>query len=377
MGNAYDIGAGWDANYDHPGWFEISGGTKSLSTVETFQAIQEEVDRIRTSEVTEEELKTAKDTALNSLVFAYDTRAKTLARMLTYEYYGYPPDFIEQYQKALEAVTRADVLRVAKEHLNPAAFTTVAVGNPDDFGRPLDTLGAPVHMIDLTIPQETPEAAKGDAASLEKGKRLLARAQQAVGGAGPLAAVKDYIRSYDLQVEPSAGGMLMKETDRWIAPNYFRQDTALPKISVFCDGKAGWFAASQGSGPLAGAQLKQVQGDLFRLYFRLLLSDRIAGRTVNALDDNTVEISDTGGAIARLELNAETGLPQRLLYEVARASGPPIPAEEVWADFQEIAGVKVPQKITIAQGGRKFAEVKLTGCKVNSGIQLQELQKRP
>ena len=377
MGNAYDIGAGWDANYDHPGWFEISGGTKSLSTVETFQAIQEEVDRIRTSEVTEEELKTAKDTALNSLVFAYDTRAKTLARMLTYEYYGYPPDFIEQYQKALEAVTRADVLRVAKEHLNPAAFTTVAVGNPDDFGRPLDSLGAPVHMIDLTIPQETPEAAKGDAASLEKGKRLLARAQQAVGGAGPLAAVKDYIRSYDLQVEPSAGGMLMKETDRWIAPTYFRQDIALPKISVFCDGKAGWFATPQGSGPLAGVQLKQVQGDLFRLYFRLLLSDRIAGRTVNALDDNTVEISDTGGAIARLELNAETGLPQRLLYEVARASGPPIPNEEVWADFQEIAGVKVPQKITIAQGGRKFAEVKLTGCKVNSGIQLQELQKRP
>lgn len=379
MGNAYDIGAGWDANYDHPGWFEISGGTKSLSTVETFQAIQEEVDRIRTSEVTEEELKTAKDTALNSLVFAYDTRAKTLARMLTYEYYGYPPDFIEQYQKALEAVTRADVLRVAKEHLNPAAFTTVAVGNPDDFGRPLDLLGAPVHMIDLTIPQETPEAAKGDAASLEKGKRLLARAQQAVGGAGPLAAVEDYIRSYDLHVEPSAGGMLVKETDRWIAPNYFRQDTVFPtgKLSAYTDGRIGWVATPQGSGPLAGTQLKQVQGDLFRLYFRLLLSDRIAGRTVNALDDNTVEISDTGGAIARLELNAETGLPQRLLYEVARASGPPIPAEEVWADFQEIAGVKVPQEITIAQGGRKFAEVKLTGCKVNSGIQLQELQKRP
>ena len=379
MGNAYEIGADWDANYDHPGLFEISGSTKSLSTVETLQAIQEEVDRIRTSEVTEEELKTAKDTALNSLVFAFDTKAKTLGRMLTYEYYGYPSDFIQQYQKAIEAVTRADVLRVAKEHLNPADFTIVAVGNPDDFGQPLASLGAPVHTIDLTIPQETPEAAKADAASLEKGKQILARAQQAVGGAGQLAAVKDYIRSYDLQVEPSAGGMLVKETDRWIAPNYFRQDTALPtgKLSAYTDGRIGWIATPQGSGPLSGARLKQVQGDLFRLYFRLLLSDRIAGRTVNALDDNTVEISDTGGAIARLELNAETGLPQRLLYEVARASGPPVPAEEVWADFQEIAGVKVPRKITIAQGGRKFAEVKLTGCKVNSGIQPQELQRRP
>jgi zinc protease len=379
MGNAYDIGAAWDANYDHPGLFEISGGTKSLSTVETFKAIQEEVDRIRTSEVTEEELKTAKDTALNSLVFAYDTRSKTLARMLTYDYYGYPPDFIEQYQKALQAVTRADVLRVAKEHLNPADFTTVAVGNPDYFGHPLDALGGPVHMIDLTIPQEKLEAAKADAASLEKGGQLLARAQQAIGGADKLGAVKDYIQSFELQLDPAAGGMLVKETDRWIAPTYFRQDSVLPsgKLAAFCDGRVGWIATSQGWGPLAGAQLKQVQGDLFRLYFRLLLSDRIAGRTVNALDDNTVEITDAAGQTARLEFDAETRLPQRVIYEIARASGPPISAEELWSDFREIAGVKVPYRITIVQGGRKYAEVTVTDLKVNSGIQLEEIQKRP
>jgi predicted Zn-dependent peptidase len=379
MGNAYDIGAGWNANYDHPGLFEISGGTKSLSTVETLKAIQEEVDRVRTAEVTEEELKTAKDTALNSLVFAYDTRAKTLRRILTYEYYGYPTGFIEQYQKALEAVSRADVLRVAKERLNPAAFTTVAVGNPQDFGRPLDTLGNPVHMIDLTIPQEKLEAAKADAASLEKGKQLLARAQQAAGGAGQLAAVKDYIQSFEFQTESSAGSMLVKGTNRWIAPTYFRQDTELPsgKVSAFCDGRVGWIATAKGWGPLAGAQLKQAQGDLFRLYFRLLLSDRIEGRTVNALDDNTIEIADTAGQTARLEFDAETRLPQRVLYETARASGPPISTEETWSDFQEIAGVKAPHRITIVQGGRKYAEMKVIDFKVNSGIQLQELQKRP
>jgi len=359
--------------------FEISGDTKSLSTVETFKAIQEEVDRIRTAQVTEEELKTAKDTALNSLVFAYDTRAKTLRRILTYEYYGYPTDFIEQYQKALETVSRADVLRVAKEHLNPAAFTTVAVGNPQDFGRPLDTLGNPVNMIDLTIPQEKLEAAKADAASLEKGKQLLARAQQAAGGADQLAAVKDYIQSFEFQTESSAGGMPVKGTNRWIAPTYFRQDTEPPsgKRSAFCDGRVGWIAAPQGWGPLAGAQLKQVQGDLFRLYFRLLLSDRIEGRTVNALDDNTIEIADTAGQTARLEFDAETRLPQRVLYETARAGGPPIPTEETWSDFQEIAGVKAPHRITTMQGGRKYAEMKVTDFKVNSGIQLQELQKRP
>src|SRR6201999_584025 len=126
------------ANYDHPGLFQITGSTKLASTVETIRAVQTEVDRIRSSEVSEEELKTAKDTALNSLVFAFDTKTKTLGRMLTYEYFGYPKDFIQQYQKALAAVTRADVLRVAKEHLDPSKFTIVTVGNPDDFGQSLD-----------------------------------------------------------------------------------------------------------------------------------------------------------------------------------------------------------------------------------------------
>ena len=151
MGNAYEIEADWGATYDHPGIFEITGSTKSASTVETIQAIQEEVAQIRTSEVTDDELTTAKQTALNSLVFAFDTKTKTLARILTYEYFGYPKDFIQQYQKALATVTKADVLRVAKEHLMPSAFTIVTVGNPQEFGKPLDTLG-PVKTIDLTIP---------------------------------------------------------------------------------------------------------------------------------------------------------------------------------------------------------------------------------
>lgn len=152
MGDAYEIGADWGANYDHPGIFEISGSTKSASTVEALRAVKEEVEKIRTAEVTDAELKTAKESALNSLVFAFDTRAKTLGRLLTYEYFGYPKDFIQQYQKALAAVTKADVLRVARQHLHPENFTLVAAGNPKEFGQPLDALGGPVQNIDLTIP---------------------------------------------------------------------------------------------------------------------------------------------------------------------------------------------------------------------------------
>ena len=102
------------------------------------QAAKAEVERMRTSEVSQtRNCETAKQSVLNSFVFCFDHPSKILNRMVTYEYHGYPKDFIFQYQKGVEAVTKADVLRVAKEHLKPENLTIVAVGNPKDFGKPL------------------------------------------------------------------------------------------------------------------------------------------------------------------------------------------------------------------------------------------------
>jgi zinc protease len=380
MGNAYEIGASWAANYDHPGMFQISGSTKSFSTVDTIKAIQEEVERIRTSEVSDDELKTAKDTALNSLVFAFDTNAKTLGRMLTYEYYGYPKNFIQQYQKALEAVTRADVLRAAKERLRPSQFTIVAVANPRDLGKPIESLGLPVHQIDLTIPAPKRETAAADPAGLEKGKRILARAQQAAGGVERLAAVKDYTRSAELQVSaPGAGSVRVHEIESWIAPAYLRQENRMPagSITAYFDGQGGWIATPGGSGPLGGPQLEQVRGDLFRQYFRLLLSDRIEGRTVNAIGDDAVEISDGDGQSAQAAFDPETGLMRTLRYQTVTMKGPPVSVENSFSGFREVNGVKVPFQCVISQGGNKFADVTVTDFKVNSGLSPAELEKRP
>ena len=92
LGYAYSIGADWAADYDHPGLFEISGSTKSGNTTDAIAVARQEVERIRASEVTGAELETARETAVNSFVFHFDTPSKTLARLLRYEYYGYPKD---------------------------------------------------------------------------------------------------------------------------------------------------------------------------------------------------------------------------------------------------------------------------------------------
>jgi zinc protease len=152
LGFVYDVSAAWAANYNHPGTFRISGSTKSASTTEALQAAQAEVEKMRTTEVTERELQEAKESVLNSFVFFFDSPAKTLNRVMRDEYFGYPKDFLFEYRKAIDAVTRADVLRVAKEHFVPANLTIVAVGNSKELGKPLSSIGK-VNTIDLTIPE--------------------------------------------------------------------------------------------------------------------------------------------------------------------------------------------------------------------------------
>ena len=376
LGYAYNVAAVWAATYDHPGTFRIVGSTKSATTTETIEAIQAELAKIRDKPVTDAELKEAKDGVLNAFVFSFDSPQKTLNRAMRYAYFGYPKDFIFQYQKAVEAVTAADVLRVAKAHFLPENLAIVAVGNPKEFGKPLTALGK-VNPIDLTIPEPAPAAATGDSASLGRGRALLERAQQAMGGADKLAALKDMTRSLDLTMDASAGGLKVKETTR-ILGDEFRQDQELPfgKMTVYTDGKTGWLVTPQGTMNMPAEVLKQARGDQFRELAPLMLSTRDASRTVNAVGDNAVEISG-GGLSVRVEFDPATGLPSRQTYQEPGPTGAPSEVVETMSDWRDAGGVKMPFEIVLEQGGRKAGEAVVSQYRFNTGLKTEDLAKKP
>jgi len=150
-GLAYSVFGAYSANYDYPGEFYVGCQTKSESTVKAIRAMLREVEKMKESEVTDEELALAKDSFLNSFVFNFDTTGEIVNRLMVYEYYGYPSDFLLQIKQNVEKVTKADVLRVARKHLKPDQVQILAVGRPDDFDEPLSVLGS-VNEIDITIP---------------------------------------------------------------------------------------------------------------------------------------------------------------------------------------------------------------------------------
>jgi len=372
-GWAYNVGADWGVSYDHPGLFQISGSTQSAHTVDTLKAVREELDKMRAAEVTDQELQTAKDTVLNGFVFHFDRPSKTLNRLVQYEYHKYPRDFIFQYQKAIGAVTKADVLRVAQQYFKPQDLTYVAVGNPAQFGTPLTALGQ-VQQIDLTIPEAKAETAPADPAAQQKGKVLLQRVQQALGGADKLAGVKDLVYHAEVAVETPGAVMKVKQTNSFLAPTTLRQELELPfgKQTVYSDGATGWMATLQGMMAIQPAVLKQARGEAFRLMPRLAVSDRQDGTAVNLAGPDVVDIAAKDGDRAKLELDEKTGLPLRVTYTEGAGE-----VTQEYSDWRDVSGIKLPFKWIIQQGGKKFATVTVQDYKLNSGLTAEALAKKP
>ncbi|MCU0914446.1 MAG: insulinase family protein [Planctomycetes bacterium] len=155
QGLAYSVGGAYGSDFDHPGMFVLSCQTKLESTVHATEAIIAEVRRMTQEEVTDEELKLAKDAYLNSFVFNFDSKGQIINRLMTYAYYGYPADFLQKTKDNVEKVNQADVLRVAQAHLRPDQMQILVLGRPEACDKSLATLGE-VRTIDITIPAPKP-----------------------------------------------------------------------------------------------------------------------------------------------------------------------------------------------------------------------------
>ncbi|MGD1856690.1 MAG: M16 family metallopeptidase [Leptolyngbyaceae cyanobacterium] len=155
QGLAYVVYAFWSPRYDYPGLFIGGGQTRSEATVPFIETMYREIQRVRQEPITADELQFAKDAVLNSFVFNFATPEQTLSRLIRYEYYGYPSDFVFKFQKAVESTTVEEVLEAAQRNLKPSDLVTIVVGNLDAIDPSLGTLAEEVKItpIDIAIPE--------------------------------------------------------------------------------------------------------------------------------------------------------------------------------------------------------------------------------
>jgi zinc protease len=160
-GLAYAAGASAGGDYFRPGVFLAYALTRNDSVMASTDLLRGEVERAAREPFSADEAKMAREAVENSLVFQFSDRASVLFRAGFYELAGYPQDFLQRYQKDLDAVTPASMQAAAERKIHPDQFVTVIVGKERDFDRPLDSLQQKVERVDISIPP--PPAGAGPA----------------------------------------------------------------------------------------------------------------------------------------------------------------------------------------------------------------------
>jgi zinc protease len=128
QGLAYGIMSQFDSRL-LPGAFFISLQTRTEVTNQAITGVLAEVKGIRDAPVTDQELNEAKSFIVGSFPLRVDSSAKLANVLAQVEFYNLGLDYFTNYPKAIEKVTKDDVLRVAKQYLDPQHYALVVVGS--------------------------------------------------------------------------------------------------------------------------------------------------------------------------------------------------------------------------------------------------------
>ncbi len=150
-GLAYHAGSSFQTDSRDLGNFNADCQTKLATTYKATRIIVDEINRIRTEMVTDEELNAAKDSYINRYIFNFTTPSQIVSQLMSLEFDNRPPDLLRNYLDSVRKITKEDVLRVAKTYLKPENLTFLVVGNPAGFEKPLDEFGK-VTTVQLTEP---------------------------------------------------------------------------------------------------------------------------------------------------------------------------------------------------------------------------------
>ncbi|MYA29008.1 MAG: insulinase family protein [Nitrospira sp. SB0666_bin_27] len=152
-GLAYDVDGGIGFGWDYPATASFSMSTKTETTQAGIDALLAEAHKIMETEPpTGEEVHKAKTSLLNSFVFSVDSPGKLLGKFLTYEYFGYPADWLSRFRTGIEETTLPQVQKAARRHIKPDQFVILIIG-PRKETAPALARYETVEELDISIPE--------------------------------------------------------------------------------------------------------------------------------------------------------------------------------------------------------------------------------
>lgn len=129
-GLAYGISTSFNP-YQRAGLLIGRVGTRNDAVAETLTIVRDELRKMAADGVTAEELEAAKTYLTGAYPLRFDTQARIAGQLMGLQLYGIDPGYFERRNALIEAVTLADVNRLAAELLDTTKLSIALVGDPE------------------------------------------------------------------------------------------------------------------------------------------------------------------------------------------------------------------------------------------------------
>ncbi|ASU32917.1 M16 family metallopeptidase [Mucilaginibacter xinganensis] len=354
--------------------FDASASVRNAKVDSAVTEMLNEVKRIRTTKVTDEELNTAKALYNGSFALGLEDPARTATFASNILINDLPADFYKTYLQKVNAVTADDIQRVAQKYFNYDNTRVVVVGGAAQMLEGLKKSGYPVKLYDNYASPVT-EGASAATVPAVKATDIIKGYIDAVGGATELKKVTSTVTTLDMSMQ----GMKLSVVQKKMAPNKEAMAITMGGNTVMkeaFDGEKGYQQQGPNKKDMTAeevAQKKVFTSLTEQLDYLTNSAFKLAVKgiqKVNGADAYQVSVTDPTGKTSTeyydvksklLVKNESTTVTNNVSINVTLEFG----------DYRKTGNILQPYKQTITQsaGGQdQTFEMTVTDVKINTGV---------
>ena len=352
------------------GNFSSSTSVRNPVTDSAVVEIFNELKKIRTDLVSEEDLKNAKAKYVGSFVMNMEKPGTVARYALTTETQGLPADFYENYIKNINAVTAEDIRRAANKFFSVDNARIVIVGKAADVLPGLESRKMPIFYFDkYGNPTEKPVAKKAVPAGVTA-KTVLDNYIKSIGGEKAAKGVKSIYTKSNATVQGAPVVLTSKVTS---------DNKQAVEITVMGNSMIKQVVNEKGAYRMGQGQKEEVKGEeLADLKASAVPFEELT--MANSKDAAVTGIEAINGSDAYAVKKGDTTYYYDVKsgYKVAESRDQEIaPGQKTtiftyYGDYKDVKGIKVPHNIIMNVG----IELNLTvsEVKINEGVTPADFQ---
>lgn len=347
--------------------FSSTASVRNAVTDSAVVEIFNELNKIRTDLVTEEDLKNAKAKYIGNFVMQIEKPATIARYALNIRTLGLPEDFYENYVKNINAVTPEDVRNAAKKYFLADNTRVVIVGKAADVLPGLEAMSAkekmPIFYFDKYGSKVDKPVVKKDIPAGVTAQSVVKNYIDAIGGEKALKAVKTVLVTAKGTIQGRSLDMVSKISNKGMSTSDISMGGMSMMKQVIGD-KSGYQTVQGQKKAIEGDELVKEKKDAVPFVELSFLSDKTIVLTgiesLNGQDAYAIQVGTS-----KYFYDVKTGL--RVATENESGEG----AEKrkgmtYYADYVEVKGIKFPYKMTMDVG--MPLEFITQDVKINEGV---------